>query len=100
MQEEGVTRGFCSLLCLGHQVYEATVGYNKGLNHGEAVLLGIMSAVEFSRKKNIQTSTPMHIILGTDLKAPLLENQEEILFACGCFWGAEKGRILGCLFPG
>ena len=44
------------VLNLGHtfaHAYEATVGYNRGLNHGEAVLLGIMSAVEFSRKKNI-----------------------------------------------
>ena len=44
------------VLNLGHtfaHAYEATVGYNKGLNHGEAVLLGIVSAVEFSRKKNI-----------------------------------------------
>ena len=44
------------VLNLGHtfaHAFEATVGYNKGLNHGEAVLLGIMSAVEFSRKKNI-----------------------------------------------
>jgi len=44
------------VLNLGHtfaHAYEATVGYNKGLNHGEAVLLGIMSAIEFSRKKNI-----------------------------------------------
>ena len=44
------------VLNLGHtfaHAYEATVGYNKGLNHGEAVLLGITSAVEFSRKKNI-----------------------------------------------
>ena len=44
------------VLNLGHtfaHAYEATVGYNKSLNHGEAVLLGIMSAVEFSRKKNI-----------------------------------------------
>ncbi len=44
------------VLNLGHtfaHAYEATVGYNKGLNHGEAVLLGISSAVEFSRQKNI-----------------------------------------------
>ena len=43
------------VLNLGHtfaHAYEATIGYNKGLNHGEAVLLGIMSAVEFGRKKN------------------------------------------------
>ena len=44
------------VLNLGHtfaHAYEATIGYNKGLNHGEAVLLGIMSAVEFGRQKNI-----------------------------------------------
>ena len=43
------------VLNLGHtfaHAYEATIGYNKGLNHGEAVLLGIMSAVEFGRQKN------------------------------------------------
>ena len=32
-----------------------------------------------------------HVILGTLLEEPLTNNQEEILFACGCFWGAEKG---------
>ena len=44
------------VLNLGHtfaHAYEATIGYNKGLNHGEAVLLGIMSAVEFGKEKNI-----------------------------------------------
>ena len=32
-----------------------------------------------------------HVVLGTPLKAPLMEDQEEIIFGCGCFWGAEKG---------
>ena len=44
------------VLNLGHtfaHAYEATIGYNKGLNHGEAVLLGIMSAIEFCRQKNL-----------------------------------------------
>jgi len=31
-----------------------------------------------------------HSVLGTLLEAPLTTNEEEILFACGCFWGAEK----------
>ncbi len=44
------------VLNLGHtfaHAYETTIGYNKELNHGEAVLLGIMSAVEFGRRNNI-----------------------------------------------
>ena len=44
------------VLNLGHtfaHAFEATIGYNKKLNHGEAVLLGIMSAVEFSHQKNL-----------------------------------------------
>ena len=36
-------------------------------------------------------STSRHVVLGTPLKAPLMEDQEEIVFGCGCFWGAEKG---------
>ena len=32
-----------------------------------------------------------HIVLGTNLDRPLTNQQEEVLFGCGCFWGAEKG---------
>ncbi|MAN20373.1 peptide methionine sulfoxide reductase [Synechococcus sp. A18-25c] len=32
-----------------------------------------------------------HVVLGTPLHAPLMDDQEEIIFGCGCFWGAEKG---------
>jgi len=33
-----------------------------------------------------------HFVLGSELRAPLLiNNQEAAIFACGCFWGAEKG---------
>ncbi|MFM2080468.1 MAG: peptide-methionine (S)-S-oxide reductase MsrA [Cyanobacteriota bacterium] len=32
-----------------------------------------------------------HAVLGTALKAPLSISQDEALFGCGCFWGAEKG---------
>ena len=33
----------------------------------------------------------LHTILKSELKAELKGNEEEILFGCGCFWGAEKG---------
>ncbi|BEV36386.1 peptide-methionine (S)-S-oxide reductase MsrA [Synechococcus sp. M16CYN] len=32
-----------------------------------------------------------HAVLGTPLQALLIDDQEEAVFACGCFWGAEKG---------
>ena len=36
----------------GH-AYEASLGYSKKLNHGEAVILGIQSALSFSLKNNL-----------------------------------------------
>ena len=33
----------------------------------------------------------LHSVLKNDIKAELKNNEEEILFGCGCFWGAEKG---------
>ena len=44
------------LLNFGHtfgHAYEASLGYSKRLNHGEAVILGIKSASEFSFKKKL-----------------------------------------------
>ena len=33
----------------------------------------------------------LHTVLKNDISADLKRNEEEILFGCGCFWGAEKG---------
>ena len=33
----------------------------------------------------------LHTILRNDISAELKDYEEEILFGCGCFWGAEKG---------
>jgi len=32
-----------------------------------------------------------HAVLGTDISAAPAAGQQEALFGCGCFWGAEKG---------
>lgn len=32
-----------------------------------------------------------HVLLGTPIAAAVEAGQGEILFGCGCFWGAEKG---------
>ena len=37
------------------------------------------------------TNGPDHAVLGTPILAPPKEGQAEVLFGCGCFWGAEKG---------
>ena len=44
------------ILNFGHtfaHAYEATQGYTKKLNHGEAVLLGMCTALKFSNKKRL-----------------------------------------------
>ena len=33
----------------------------------------------------------LHTVLKNDISAELKSNEQEILFGCGCFWGAEKG---------
>tara|TARA_B100001027_G_C16242185_1_gene319977 strand:+ start:94 stop:1200 length:1107 start_codon:yes stop_codon:yes gene_type:complete len=47
---------FRKILNFGHtfgHAYEASLGYSKKLNHGEAVILGMKSALDFSLKKNL-----------------------------------------------
>ena len=53
-------------LNLGHtfgHAYEATLNYSKKLNHGEAVLYGILSAVKFSTKLNFLNRHDYKLIL-------------------------------------
>lgn len=33
----------------------------------------------------------LHVVLDTPIAAAALPGQGEVLFGCGCFWGAEKG---------
>ena len=59
-------------------------------------MLGSKSALVSPENALPGRSTPMpckerHVVLGTALNAPLSTSQQEALFACGCFWGAEKG---------
>ena len=46
----------------------------------------------YSNKSSIRINKKViHTILKIDLSAELKDNEQEILFGCGCFWGAEKG---------
>ena len=59
-------KSFRKVLNLGHtfaHAYESTLGFSKKLNHGEAVILGIKSAAEFSYKKKIISKQKLDIIL-------------------------------------
>ncbi len=53
-------------LNLGHtfgHAYEATLNYSKKLNHGEAVLYGILSAAKFSNKLNFINKKDYQLIM-------------------------------------
>ena len=59
-------KNYRKILNLGHtfaHAYESTLGFSKKLNHGEAVILGIKNAVEFSFKKRILSKQKFNIIL-------------------------------------
>ena len=51
VEKDEKEKGIRKILNFGHtfaHAYEATLGYTKKLNHGEAVILGIVSALRFS----------------------------------------------------
>jgi 3-dehydroquinate synthase len=55
VEKDEKERGLRKILNFGHSfahAYEATLGYSKRLNHGEAVILGMKTALNFSLKKN------------------------------------------------
>ena len=48
--------------------------------------------LNFSKEnKEINNTSLKHAVLGTSITALATNDQEEAFFACGCFWGAEKG---------
>ena len=55
VEKDEKEKGIRKVLNFGHtfaHAYEASLGYSKKLNHGEAVLLGIYTAINFSLKNN------------------------------------------------
>ena len=54
-------------------------------------LLTIISRLYSDKSLKKKEKKVLHTILKNDLSAELKNNEEEILFGCGCFWGAEKG---------
>ena len=65
------------VLNFGHtfaHAYEASLNYSKKLNHGEAVILGIKSALNFSLKKNLIKNYEYNLIINHISKANLPSN--------------------------
>ena len=57
--------GIRKILNFGHtfaHAYEATLGYSKKLNHGEAVILGIKTAAKFSLLNNFLNIKEFNLI--------------------------------------
>lgn len=72
-KENGVRK----ILNFGHtfaHAYEAGLSYSKELNHGEAVLLGMISAINFSKKTNIIKTKDFNQIINHYQKANLPDN--------------------------
>ena len=56
VEKDEKEKGLRKILNFGHtfaHAYEASLGYSKKLNHGEAVILGIKSALNFSFKNDL-----------------------------------------------
>ena len=56
VEKDEKEKGLRKILNFGHtfaHAYEASLGYSKKLNHGEAVILGMKTALKFSLKNNL-----------------------------------------------
>ena len=70
-------KGLRKILNFGHtfaHAYEASLGYSKKLNHGEAVILGMQSALSFSLKNNLIKKNDYYSISKHISKASLPSN--------------------------
>ena len=66
VEKDEKEKGLRKILNFGHtfaHAYEASLGYSKKLNHGEAVILGMQSALSFSLKNNLIQKSDYHSIL-------------------------------------
>ncbi len=66
VEKDEKERDFRKILNFGHtfaHAYEAALGFSKKLNHGEAVLLGIYTALKFSHKNKFMLSNEYYSIL-------------------------------------
>ena len=66
VEKDEKEKGLRKTLNFGHtfaHAYEASLGYSKRLNHGEAVILGMKTALNFSLKNNLLKSKEHNLII-------------------------------------
>ena len=76
-------KGIRKILNFGHtfaHAYEATLGYSKKLNHGEAVILGIISALKFSLNVKLIKIKEYNRVIKHILKMNLPSNIKNYFF--------------------
>ena len=74
VEKDEKEKGLRKILNFGHtfaHAYEASLGYSKKLNHGEAVILGIKTALSFSLKNNLLSRNEYNSIINHISKANL-----------------------------
>ena len=77
VEQDEKEKGLRKILNFGHtfaHAYEASLGYSKKLNHGEAVILGIKTALNFSLKKNLLKKSEYNLISSHISRANLPSN--------------------------
>ena len=70
-------KGLRKILNFGHtfaHAYEATLGFSKRLNHGEAVILGMITALKFSYKNKFIKKSEYNLIMD-HFNNPILPNE-------------------------
>ena len=74
VEKDEKEKGLRKILNFGHtfaHAYEASLGYSKKLNHGEAVILGMKSALNFGLKKDLIQKNDYKSIINHISKANL-----------------------------
>ena len=74
VEKDEKEKGLRKILNFGHtfaHAYEASLGYSNKLNHGEAVILGIKTALNFSLKNNLLKKNDHYSIINHISKSKL-----------------------------
>ena len=81
VQKDETEKNLRKVLNLGHtfaHAYESHLGFSNKLNHGEAVIIGIKNAVEFSNKHKILKKKYYNLIINHLHKIPLNKNFKKL----------------------